>query len=393
MRTKQQIKLALIELTSEVAKMNGSIRVGNLFGIPFFVNVSWFIVLGLMTINYGGSLGAQFPQLGVIGAFSLGLVASLLLFASVLAHELGHSFVAIRQGIDVKSITLFLFGGLASLDKEAKTPSGAFSIAIAGPAVSLVLFAAFSALAASNIVNGSMGAVVNLLAYINLALAAFNLIPGLPLDGGNVLKAAVWKLTGNPHKGVLFASRVGQGIGWLGISIGLLPVFLNGSFPNIWTILIGWFLLQNAGALAFDAKLRDKLSQWTAADAITPDSPIVSEALSLRELANEYLIGHEAINRVFVTNSQGQWVGQLMVNQMREIPTSQWPLVTVKELVEPINELMTVDAEQSLLDVITLLEKEQISAIPVVREGMILGLIEKASIRQLLQQKVQVRPA
>jgi Zn-dependent protease/CBS domain-containing protein len=306
---------------------------------------------------------------------------------------LGHSFVAIRQGVDVKSITLFLFGGLASLDKEAKTPGGAFSIAIAGPLVSLILFAAFSALAASNVVSGSMGAVVNLLAYINLALAVFNLIPGLPLDGGNVLKAAVWKLTGNPYKGVLFASRVGQGIGLLGIFIGFLPVLITGNFPNIWTILIGWFLLQNAGALAFDAKLRNQLSQWTAADAITPDSLVVSEALSLRELANEYLIGHDTIHRLFVTNSQGEWVGQLMVNQMRQVPTSQWPLVSVKELVQPINDLITVDAEQSLLDVVTLLEKEQINAIPVVREGIILGLIEKASIRNLLQRQAQVRPA
>ncbi|MGB3534982.1 MAG: site-2 protease family protein [Microcoleaceae cyanobacterium] len=373
--------------------MNGSIRIGNLFGIPFFVNVSWFIVLALMTINYGGSLGAQFPQLGIIGAFSLGLIASLLLFASVLAHELGHSFVAIRQGIDVKSITLFLFGGLASLDKEAKTPGGAFSIAIAGPAVSLVLFAAFSLLSASNLVAGAAGAIIGLLAYINLALGVFNLIPGLPLDGGNVLKAAVWKLTGNPHKGVLFASRVGQGIGWLGIGIGLLPVFLTGSFPNIWTILIGLFLLRNAKALTFDAKLRSQLSQWTAADAITADSPIASEELSLRELANEYLIGHPNIHRVFVTNSQGQWVGQLKVSQTRQVPTSQWPLVMVKELMQPIDEMMTVDAEQSLLDVVTLLEKEQINEVPVVREGTILGLIEKASIRQLLQRQAQVQPA
>lgn len=373
--------------------MNGSIRVGNLFGIPFFVNVSWFIVLALMTVNYGGSLGAQFPQLGIVGAFSLGLVASLLLFASVLAHELGHSFVAIRQGIDVKSITLFLFGGLASLDKEAKTPEGAFSIAIAGPAVSLVLFGIFSALGATELIGGSTAAVISLLAYINLALALFNLIPGLPLDGGNVLKAAVWKVTGNPHKGVLFASRAGQGLGWLAIAIGLLPVFITGSFPNFWTVLIGWFLLQNAGKLAFDAKLRNQLSKWTAADAITKDSPIVSESLSLRELANEYLIGRPNIQRVFVTNAQGQWVGEFSVNQMRQIPTSQWPLVSVKELTEPIHELMTVDAEQSLLDVVTLLEKEQISAVPVIREGMILGLIERASIRNLLQRQAQIRPA
>ncbi len=366
--------------------MNGSIRVGSLFGIPFFVNTSWFIILALMTINYGGSLGAQFPQLGVTGAFSLGLIAALLLFASVLAHELGHSFVAIGQGIDVKSITLFLFGGLASLDKDAKTPKGAFLIAIAGPAVSLILYGAFSLLGASHLFNGALGAVVSLLAYINLALAVFNLIPGLPLDGGNILKAAVWQWTGNPYQGTLFASRVGQGLGWLGIFIGFLPTIMSGSFPNIWTILIGWFLLQNAGALAFDAKLRNQLSQWTAADAMMPDSPIVTEELSLRGLANEYLIGHPDIQRVFVTNSQGEWVGQLRVDAMKQIPTSQWPIVLVKELTQPVDDLKTVDAEQSLLEVVTLFEQEKLSTIPVVREGMILGRVEKASIRQLLTQ-------
>ena len=112
--------------------MNGNIRVGNLFGIPFYINPSWFLVLGLVTLTYGEELAAEFPQFGTVIPWSLGFVAALLLFASVLAHELGHSFVAIRQGIDVKSITLFLFGGLASLGKESEKPAGAFWVAIAG---------------------------------------------------------------------------------------------------------------------------------------------------------------------------------------------------------------------------------------------------------------------
>lgn len=373
--------------------MNGSIRVGNLFGIPFFINVSWFLVLGLMTLSYGGSLAAQFPQLSLGLSLLFGFIAALLLFASVLAHELGHSFVAIKQGIDVKSITLFLFGGLASLDREATTPAGAFWIAIAGPLVSLVLFAILSLVSSQLLLTGPLAAIVHLLAYINLALAVFNLIPGLPLDGGNVLKAIVWKITGSQYKGIRFASRVGQGFGWLAILIGFLPLFTTGTFPNVWTIFIGWFLLQNARVLGRDALLRDKLSEFTAADAIVRDNLVVSESISLRELANEYIIGKPEINRFFVVNAEGQLVGEFEVSELRKVPTSQWPLIQVQALMQPLELATTVEAEQSLLDVVALLEKEQLTELPVVRNGAIVGLIEKSSIRRFLEQRLQSNPA
>ncbi|NEQ09348.1 MAG: site-2 protease family protein, partial [Moorea sp. SIO4E2] len=202
--------------------MNSSIRVGNLFGIPFYVNPSWFLVLALVTFDFGGDL-TNFSGLSGVLPWFLGFVTALLLFASVLAHELGHSFVAIQQGIEVKSITLFLFGGLASLEKESKSPLEAFLVAIAGPAVSLLLFALLTAVQANANLASSLASIVALLASINLALALFNLIPGLPLDGGNILKALVWQVTDNPHKGVLFASRVGQFFGWGGIIYGVLP--------------------------------------------------------------------------------------------------------------------------------------------------------------------------
>jgi Zn-dependent protease len=373
--------------------MNNSIRVGNLFGIPFYVNASWFIVLGLMTLSYGTNLSSEFPTLGAVNSTFLGLVAALLLFASVLAHELGHSFVAIKQGINVKSITLFLFGGLASLDKEAKTPGGAFWIAIAGPAVSLALFLLLTGIGTSIATSGPLGAMVGLLAYINLALALFNLIPGLPLDGGNVLKALVWKITGKQYTGVIWASRVGQALGWTAIALGFLPTLLSGQFPNFWTILIGWFLLQNAGVLAQDATLRSKLSEFTAEDALTNDTPIISEDLSLRELANEYIIGKAQAKRFFILNEEGQLLGQFEVDQMRAIPTSQWPTTHVKDLIQPVELSKTIDAERSLLDVVTLFEKEQLDELAVMRNGMLVGLIEKASIRKVLQRNAEAKPA
>jgi Zn-dependent protease/CBS domain-containing protein len=375
--------------------MNDTIRVGNLFGIPFYVHPSWFLILGLVTFDFGRSLASLFPVLGSGLSLLLGLVAALSLFASVLAHELGHSFVAIRQGIEVKSITLFLFGGLASLEEESKTPAEAFWVAIAGPMVSLTLFALFTAIGISTNLSGPLAAMVSLLASINLILALFNLIPGLPLDGGNILKSLVWKITGNPYKGVIFASRVGQVLGWLGIVLGLLSIFRISNIGSFWTLLIGWFLLQNAGSSAQSATIQDKLTTFKAEDAVIPNSPIVPAELSLREFANNYIIGQARQWRKFlVTDEQGQLLGAIAVDDMNNVPTSNWPTLKVKELMQVVEFSTTVQADQSLLEVVTLLEKEKLTQLPVVREnGVLVGLLEKASIISLLEQKAQAKPA
>lgn len=374
--------------------MNGNIRVGNLFGIPFYVNPSWFLVLGLVTLTYGGELATLFPGLGIGLPWLLGLAAALLLFASVLAHELGHSFVAIRQGIEVKSITLFLFGGLAMLERESKTPAEAFWVAIAGPGVSLILFALFTAIGIGTGISGPLAAVVSLLAYINLILAAFNLIPGLPLDGGNILKSAVWKITGNPYKGVVFASRVGQFVGWVAIALGLLSVLGISNIGSIWTLLIGWFLLRNAGGSAQSATIQDKLMGLKAEDAVVPNSPIVSADLSLREFANDYIIGKAQWRKFLVTDEVGQLLGAIAVDDMKNVPTSDWNVTQVRELMQPVDLETIVKSDQSLLEVIALLEKEKLTQLPVIREnGVLVGLLEKGSIIRLLEQKAQAKAA
>ena len=368
--------------------MNGTFRVGNLFGIPFYVNASWFLVLGLVTWQYGGALAALFPTLGPVAPWLLGLFAALLLFSSVLAHELGHSWVAIKQGIGVKSISLFLFGGLANLERESKTPAEAFWVAIAGPLVSLFLSGLLTAIGIGAALTGPAAAIVQLLASINLVLALFNLIPGLPLDGGNILKAIVWKITGNPYKGVIFASRVGQIIGWIAIATGI--------FGNIWNLVIGWFLLQNAGQSAQYATVQNQLAGLTAADALTDrQSPIVSQDLSLREFANNYVIGStQTWRRFLVTDDAGQLVGAIDLDDLKTIPTGSWPTVLVKELLKPIEFSTTVKPELSLLEVVTLLETLKVQELPVIREnGVLVGLVEKAEIARLLQKRAEANPA
>ncbi|MGL5079516.1 MAG: site-2 protease family protein [Waterburya sp.] len=370
--------------------MNGNIRIGNLFGIPFFINPSWFFVLGLVTWSYGSNLMADFPELTGIMPWFLGLIAALLLFSSVLAHELGHSFVAIAQGIPVKSITLFIFGGLATLEKESETPLQAFLVAIAGPLVSVLLFGLFSIMVATLPLTAPLKAIISLLAYINLVLALFNMIPGLPLDGGNVLKSIVWKITGNPNKGVIFAGRVGQVIGWIAISTGILSILNISQIGSFWTLLIGVFLLQNAGFAAQSAVVQDKLSQYQAQDAVIADSPIVSSQLTIREFVNDYVIGKERWKKFLVVDENQQLLGAIITEALKQIPTSQWNEIHLNELVTPVPEDDIILADTSLLEVAKTIETKNARELIVVSQtGEVLGLLEKASIINLMAEKQQ----
>ena len=364
--------------------MNGNIRIGNLFGIPFYVNPSWFLIFGLITLTYGGQL-AQFPQLVGLTPWLLGSLAALLLFASVVAHELGHSLVALSQGVGVKSITLFLFGGLANLEKESETPFQAFLVAIAGPAVSLLLFALFTIAGVNLSLPVPLAAILSLLASINFALAVFNLIPGLPLDGGNVVKALIWKVTGNPNKGVIFASRIGQVLGSLAIIIGGLGTLGVIQFANFWTLLIGFFLLQNAGFSAKSAQFQETLADLTAEAAVIPDSPLIPETLNLREMANNFIIGQDKWQKFLVVDEAGQLVGTLSANDLKTVPTSQWTETPIQQILRSPESLKTVPSHLPLMEVIKILEEAPTSQLTVIGEnGQVVGLLEKASVTQLL---------
>lgn len=365
--------------------MNGNIRVGQLFGIPFFINPSWFLILVLGTFSFSGGF-SNLPGITGFGATLLGLITTLLLFASVVAHELGHSLVAMSQGIEVKSITLFIFGGLAMLEKDAETPWQSLAIAIAGPLVSIALFILFTILGGAGLpLPLPVLLVLAPLATINLVLAIFNLIPGMPLDGGNILRAIIWKITGNPNKGLLYASRVGQAFGWLAIGLGVLAVLGISPVGSLWTAFIGLFLLQNAGMSAQSAQVQDKLDHYTAQDAIIPHSPIAPATMNLREFVNNYVIGQPQWQQFVITDAAGKVWGTLATDALKTIPTSLWAETPLGDLVKTDNLPTTVLASTSLLKVVKQLEENPQPALVVVdAEGVALGLLEKASIIQVL---------
>lgn len=388
-RMSHSFGISPIALETRVKGMFENFRVGTLFNIPIYINPSWFLVLALVTWSDAQWLVYQFPQLGTL-AWVLGLVTALLLFASVLAHELGHSLIARRQGVEVNSITLFIFGGLASLDKEATTPGESFRVAIAGPLVSFSLFGLLNAIGYFSHISGPLAAMLALLASVNLALGVFNLIPGLPLDGGNVLKALVWKITGKPHSGVAFASRVGQFFGWVGIGLGLASLLGISNIGSVWTLLVGWFLLQNAGQSAQAANVQRLMSDLTAADAIIPNSPMVAATESLRELANNHIIGNPVQwQKYLVTDSEGKLIGEISITAMNKVPTNDWWNVRVESMLESTT-VGTVSEAMPLLEVVNQLDDDTSELAVIGQDGRLLGLVEKASIIRRLQKRMAI---
>jgi Zn-dependent protease/CBS domain-containing protein len=369
---------------------NNNIRIGTLFGIPFFVNPSWFLILGLVTWTYGNDLAQDFPTLLPGVPLVLGLVTGLLLFSSVVAHELGHSWVAIKQGIPVRSITLFLFGGVASIEKEPTTPGNAFWVSIAGPLVSfllcglLVIFNSFVALPAP------LMAISTVLAIINFSLGVFNLIPGLPLDGGNILKAIVWKITGNPYQGVKVASWTGQAFGALAILSGLIPL-LNGNPNRLWNILVGWFLIQNARSAGQFARVQSRLDGLVVIDAVSANSPIVSADASLRDFVDLRTLHPGNWRKFLVVDATSKLVGEVTVDVLQSIPNELWASKTVGVVMEPIKPITIIEAGSSLMAAIEQLEKHQLSELTVIQaDGSLVGLVEKVSIIDLIQQRSNV---
>ncbi len=374
--------------------MQAGWRVGSLFGIPFFIDPSWVLIVGFVTVSNSSGFLARGWQPTI--AWSAGLVLALLLFTSVLLHELGHSLVAMAQGIRVNSITLFLFGGVAAIERESDTPEQAFQVAIAGPAVSVALFGLLT-LVAPYLSSYARVLAVNL-AQINLVLALFNLIPGLPLDGGQMLKAALWKITGDRLRGIRWAARAGQAIGYLGIAIGVLLIFLTGGAGgSIWIVVIGWFILRNASSYNRVTSLQQALAALTAADAMTQNFRVVDANQPLRQFAESYLLqtadasDSAARQYPYYAASDGRYRGMVMLDQLQTIERSLWDTQTLQSIVRPLSEVITADEKMPLSVIINRLEVLQVPYTTVLSPaGSVAGVIDRGDIVRAMGKKLGV---
>lgn len=371
--------------------MQAGWRIGSIFGIPIYIDSSWLVIITLMTLANGSEFATRFAnQLPPVLAWSAGLAMALLLFGSVLLHELGHSLAAQSQGIQVNSITLFIFGGIAAIDRESKTPEEAFQVAIAGPAVSFMLFVLLAVVGKILPDKSLLHDLVADLSRINLVLGLFNLIPGLPLDGGQVLKAAVWKLTGDRFAGVHWAAKTGKALGMTAIALGLFLVFLADDFSGLWIALIGWFAFKNASAYDRFTDLQEALLNIHAEDAMTRAFRVVNADMTLRSFADEYILSDDRLP-IYFAASHGRYRGLVQPNDLRMISRSEWENQTVNSIVHPLPELISVTEHSSLVEVIKVMEANNLPWITVLSPaGAVSGVIDRGDIVAALGKKLNI---
>jgi len=332
-------------------------------GIPLRVHPSWFIILVLFTLAFQSEV-AQLPEAqGLVWASWLtGFLTALLLFVSVLLHELGHSVMAIREGVKVSSITLFLLGGVARVEKECPTPMGALRVAAAGPAVSLLLAAGLLAsMQAAAQVNPLLGNLVAKLGWLNLILALFNLLPGLPLDGGLILKALVWQWTGSQRRGIQVATASGRFLSLLAMVIGFWLMFKGAVWPGLWLVMLGWFGMGASRSQTQTLALQQVLQNETVGKTASRRFRVVEADQPLRTLSQMRLGAVETddprLSDWVLVCRNGRWVGFITDQPLKDLPVQQWDRQTISDHLQPLDRLPSIQQSSPLWKAVLALEK------------------------------------
>jgi len=367
-----------------------SVRLTTIRGIEVGLHYSWFIIFFLITFSLTTRFASEHPHWTSTEHYAVGIATSLLFFVSILLHELAHSFVALAKGIPVRTITLFVFGGVAQIGREPDRPMTEFQIAIAGPIASALLAVGFGF--ASHLAGDQfehVGALAGWLSSINLMLAVFNLVPGFPLDGGRIFRAVLWHYTGSFSKATRIAAGSGQTVGYALILGGIWMGLLTGNwFSGIWLAFIGWFLLSAAQETVLQVSIRSVLTGVRAEDVMARDCPTVSGRMSLAELVQEHIL--KTGQRCFVVAEGSRLDGMVTLHQIKAVPQSRWTDVSVGEAMTPSATLRVVAPETPILEVLRTMEGEDINQMPGAQGGRLVGMLTRDHILRVLSAKMEL---
>ena len=363
-------------------------------GIPLRIHPSWFVILGLATVAFKQQYSQQLSSSGSgIELWGLGLLTALLLFVSVLLHELGHSLVAIQQGVKVRSITLFLLGGVASVERECPTAMGSLMVAAAGPLVSLVLAALLLA-SGHSVAHASplLGAMVNELGGLNLILALFNLLPGLPLDGGLILKALVWQWSGSQRKGIQVATASGRFLSLLAIGLGVVLLLRGASVGGLWLMLLGWFGLGAARNQTQLLALQSVLRQLKVKDAAQRRFRVLEADANLKQLSRLRLSDGEGLADWLLVTRQGRWLGFITDAPLQQLPVQRWENEKVGDHLQPLEQLPQISADAPLWQAVLRLDQPETQRLLVMGPaGLPSGTLERPELAERVLEKLGVR--
>ncbi len=383
-------------------------RLGRIAGIEIRVDGSWVFIFVLLTWNLVSVFSRWHPDWPSLEVFAVAATASLLFFGCVLLHELAHSIVAIGFGMRVRSITLFLFGGVSNIEREPPSAKAEFFMAIVGPLTSILLgFGAVLLASAITVLpvatlsdaQQAMNALSQLnplatllvwLGPINIVIGVFNLVPGFPLDGGRVLRSILWSLSGNFRVATQWAAMIGQTIGWIFIGCGIamvfgtnVPFFGTGVIGGLWIAFIGWFLRgaaqQAHGRLAVD----EALDGMTVEQIMRREGPLAPPDLSVEELVQDHLIGGD--DRALPVVRDGVLCGLVSVSDVRRVPPRAWATTAVEAIMKPVDKLKVAHPTQPLAEALQQLAQENIEQMPVLEGSRLVGVLRRRDISRWLE--------
>jgi len=365
--------------------MPGSFRIFRIAGIDINIHISWLIILVFLTFSLAtGWFPITYPGSSTATYYLLGFIASILLFVSVLLHELAHSFVARSRGLQVKSIVLFIFGGVSNIEQEPQTPGIEFSMAFVGPLVSLLIGVVCYGLWL--LVRGTHSLIVPILSYLalmNIILGIFNLIPGFPLDGGRVLRSIIWKATGNFQTATNITTFVGQAFAYLIILWGILLFFAGNAFNGLIIIFTGWFLLTSAQSARSQSALDTAFRGVTVNQIMNTNVMTVPANISLQKLVDEYFLPR-GLRSAFVMQGD-QLAGLITLSDIRHVPRDQWPQTPVGFAMIPLERLHTITPQQNVKDVLPLMTGQDVNQLAVVQDGRLVGVLTREGILRSLE--------
>ena len=374
--------------------MKAHIKLGRIFGVAVGLHYSWIIIALLVTLSLRNQFAIDHPAWDVSTTWIVAIITGLLFFVSILLHELSHAAVAKLRGIPVRAITLFALGGVAQIEKDAADAKSEFWMGIIGPITSIVIGLVCLALAwllgwnfASEAVSPP-AAMFMWLGFINIALAIFNMIPGFPLDGGRVLRAVVWWITGDANRSTRIASRVGQLVAFGFILLGIWRFFSGAGFGGLWIAFIGWFLLDAARASGAQVEITERLTGVKVGDVMAQQFPTVDANSNLQTFVQEHLLptGH----RCFVVSEQGRPAGIITPHEVKAIERARWPYTTVGDVMRSLESLRTISPERPVAEALEMMGREDVNQMPVVQQGKLAGIISRSHIVRVLQTRAEL---
>jgi Zn-dependent protease/predicted transcriptional regulator len=368
--------------------VRSQIRLGKVFGIQIGLHYSWFLIALLIAFSLNAQFHLANPGWSAGLVIALAIATAILFFVSLLLHELAHSLVAQAHGIPVREITLFALGGVSQIEGESADAKTEFQIAIVGPLTSLVIgFLCLGVALALPAVVTPGKAMLTWLGYINLGLAAFNLVPGYPLDGGRVLRSLLWWKSGDAERATRTAAATGQVVGGLFITLGIVQFFFGANFGGLWIAFIGWFLLQAAGETRRQAGFKRAFENVRVSDIMSHDCATVDGRQSIQDLVDRLF---KSGRRCFVVMDDGHVAGLVTPHEIRQVNRSQWPVTLVDSVMRPLQGLHAVPPDTPLENALQVMAKENVNQLPVMSNSHLDGVLSRAEVLNYLQTRAEL---